>query len=163
MDKFLWNTCFYFSPVHIFLTPGTSPLPPKPMLGINWSTFSPADCFHVISHKQHWIGWEAGVGLQNYPEYVTKSELKDKRFWIVQKNKSIYSSSVARAGIQSCHFGLSFYSSKILNAQLHINSFYSPIMLTLSLLRGSPLTSKMSGIRQSKIGKRQWYSQDWKG
>ena len=43
MDKFLWDTCVYFSPMHILRTSDASP--PHSMLGINWSTCSPADYF----------------------------------------------------------------------------------------------------------------------
>ena len=51
MDKFFWDT---HSSAHLWDFTEALPYPPLPtqsMLGINWSTLSPAHCFHFISLK----------------------------------------------------------------------------------------------------------------
>jgi len=50
-------------------------MPPHSMLGINWSTFSPA---HYSPPPATLNG---GEGLQKKPEYVIKSDLKDKTLY----------------------------------------------------------------------------------
>ena len=86
MDKFLWDTCVYFSPMHILRTSDASP---HSMLGINWSTFSPAHYFPPSN-----IEW-GGRGLQKHPENVITSDLKDKTLycpnefvWICQTDRA---------------------------------------------------------------------------
>ena len=74
------------------------------MLGINWSTFSPAHYFHFISPKQHLIG---GGGLQKNPEHVIKSELKDKTLYF--PNEFAHDSSFKSESCSIPFLGTLFY------------------------------------------------------
>ena len=60
LEKFLRDTCVYFSPMHILRTSDAFPLPPPhSMLGINWSTFTPAHYFPPSNIK-----WGEGVAKE---------------------------------------------------------------------------------------------------
>ena len=64
LDKFLWDTCVYFSPMPSF------------NVGRKLVHFQPCTLF---SPKQHCMGgWR---GLQKNAEYVIKSDLKDKTLY----------------------------------------------------------------------------------
>ena len=78
MDKFLWDTYIYFSPMHILRTSDASPLPPF-NVGHKLVHFQPCTLFSVYFPQAKLNG--GGWGVQKNPEYVIKSDLKDKMLY----------------------------------------------------------------------------------
>ena len=75
MDKFLWGTCFYLGPVHIFRTLDAFTLSSLINVGHKLVHFQSCSLFSL----RYGEATSHGEGrLQKNPEYMIKSELKDK-------------------------------------------------------------------------------------
>jgi len=87
MVKFLWDTCVYFSPMHIVWTSDASHLPPF-NVGHKQVHFQPCTLFSLYSPQATLNGRR---GLQKNPEYVIKSDLKHKTLYC--PNEFVYDCS----------------------------------------------------------------------